>query len=185
MSKRNNIDERWEARINALLDGELDAQEVAALKREAERNEALAQAIVEAYSLQARLDELEIEPAPASLREKLARIPKTESAHGRRWLGMPKWVPVGAMAAVPLLVVAMVMMTQSPTVGPEQPEYTEAEILQARQDVLTAFAYLERVGERTGRQIEGELAEELSSGVNDNVARYMPFTNQSEQEDKS
>jgi len=135
--------------------------------------------------IKAMLKELEIERAPASLRARLKRIPKEESAGSRRWLGMPRWVPVGAMAAVPLLVLAMVMMTQSPTVGPEQPEYTEAEILRARQDVLTAFAYLERVGERTGRRIEGELAKELSSGVNDNVARYMPFTNQSEQEDKS
>lgn len=186
MSKRSeNTDEHREARINALLDGELDQQEAAALRREAEHDPALAAAIVEAHALRAMLDELEIERAPASLRARLKRIPKTESAGRRRWLGMPTWVPIGAMAAVPLLVLAMVMMSQSPRGGPEQPEYTEAEILQARQDLLTAFAYLDRVGERTGRQIEGALAEELSSGVSDNVAKYMPFTHQSEQEEGS
>ncbi len=181
MTERKELNEQWEARINALLDGELDAEETAELQREAESNAGLAQAIVEAYRLQAMMDQLEIERAPASLRAKLSRIPQTESAADRRWFGMPRWLPVGAVAAVPLLVIAVVMMQS----GPRQRDYTEAEVLQARQDVLTAFAYLDRVGERAGRVIEGELAKEFSDGVNDNVSRYMPFTHQSEQEEKS
>lgn len=181
MSRKDTIDEHWEARINALLDGELAEDEIAALKAEAEHNRALARAIVDAHAVQAMIEDLEIERAPASLRKKLSRIPRTESAGNRTWLGMPGWAPVGAMAAIPLVVIAMVMMQP----GPSQPEYTQAEVLRARQEVLTAFAYLDRIGERTGRKIENELAEELSDSVNDTVGRYMPFTHQSEQEEES
>lgn len=185
MSNHDDIKEHREAQINALLEGELSEQESAELRQAAESDPALARAIIEAHRLQAMLDELEVEPAPASLRRKLVRIPKTESPDSRRWLGMPRWFPAGAMAAVPLLVLAMVMMSQAPNGGPEQPQYTEAEILQARQEVLTALAYLDRVGERTGRAIEAELAEELANGVSDNVGKYMPFTHSSEQEERS
>lgn len=180
------MSENWEQQINALLDGELDEQEAAALRQEAEGNEALARAIVEAYGLQAKLDELDIEPAPASLRARLARIPKTESADRKRWFGMPKWIPVGAMAAVPLAVIAMVMMTSGPEPSaPGQPEFTQEEILQAQEDVRIAFAYLDRISGRAGLQMQQQIAKELSSGVNDNVAEHMPFTSHSEQEEKS
>jgi len=181
MSNHDDNKEHWEPRINALLDGELDEQEAAALKREAEQDQVLAQAIIDAYALQSALDRLELEHAPASLRRRLARIPKTESAGRKRWLGMPRWAPVGALAAIPLAVIAMVMMTGTPP----KPKYSQAEILQARQDVITALAYLDRIGERTGLEIKGELAKEFSSGVNDNVAKHMPFANRSEQEEKS
>ena len=116
MSNQSQIDEDMEERINALLDGELDESEAAALKRDAEKDQALARAIVDAYALRAQLDELEIERAPASLRARLAKIPKTESAGGNSWFGLPRWIPLGAMAAIPLAVVAMVMMQS----GPEQ-----------------------------------------------------------------
>jgi anti-sigma factor RsiW len=187
MNEHDDMSEHWEARINALLDGELDQKEVAALKREAERDARLAQAIIDAHALQARFDELEIERAPASLRAQLAKIPRAEKQQSPRWFGFPRWAPVGALAAIPLLVVAMVMMQSPPEQSDQldQPEYTEAEILKARQDVITAFAYLDRIGARTGQHIESELAEELSRGVNRNVSRYMPYTQQSEQEESS
>lgn len=181
MSNQENSSEHWEAQINALLDGELDEHEAAALKQEAEQDQALARAIVEAYALQARLDELEVERAPASLRKRLADIPKSESVGRKRWFGMPRWIPAGAMAAVPLALGAMVMMQFLP----QQPEYSRAEVMQARQDVITAFAYLDRIGARAGREIRGGLAEEFSDGVNDNVAEHMPFTSRSRQEEKS
>jgi anti-sigma factor RsiW len=177
----DEMNEHWEARINALLDGELDEQEAAAFKREAGQNESLAQAIIEAYALQSALEQLQIERAPASLRSRLARIPKTEKAGSKRWLGMPRWVPAGAFAAIPLAVIAMVMMSGTP----EKPDYSQAEILQARQDVITALAYLDRVGERTGLGIKGQLSKEFSNGVSDNVAKHMPFAHKSEQEEKS
>lgn len=186
MSNQEHSNEHWEARINALLDGELDKAEAAALKKEAEQDQALARAIVEAYALKARLEELEIERAPASLRKRLADIPRSEAPESKRWFGMPRWVPLGAMAAVPLAVIAMVMMQAGPVgPGPQAPKYTEQEILQARQDLHTAFAYLDRINDRAAREIRSELADELSDGVNDNVTKHMPFTHSSEQEENS
>ena len=178
MKKHDEINEAWESRINDLLDGELNAEEAADLRAEAENNAALAQAIIDAYALQASLDELEIERAPASLRKRLADIPRAEKKEKARWFGLPRWAPAGAMAAIPLLVVVMVMQ-------PKQPEYTEAEVMQARQDLAVAFAYLDRIGERTSRHIQAELTEELTSGVNENVSRYMPYTKHKEQEENS
>jgi len=185
MSKHDNIDETWEARINALLDGELKPQEIDELKTEAQRNAALAQAIIDAYALQAGLDELEVERAPASLRSRLANIPAAyQEKQPKRWFGMPRWAPAGALAAVPLLVIAMVMMQSQPEPA-VQPEFTEAEVLQARQEVMIAFAYLDEITHRAGQQVESEISEELSSGVNRNVTRYMPYTNNSLQEENS
>lgn len=187
MNEHDDLNEQWETRINELLDGELGPQQIAELKGEARKNEKLAQAIIEAYALQARLDELEVERAPDSLRTRLAGIPGSQKEQPARWFGLPRWIPASAMAAVPVLVIAMVMM--QPQTQPQDqagvPEYTEAEIQQAQQDLLTAFAYLDRIGARTGQQIESELAEELSSGVNENITRHMPFTNNPEQEESS
>lgn len=90
MNEHDDMSEHWEARINALLDGELDQKEVAALKREAERDARLAQAIIDAHALQARFDELEIERAPASLRAQLAKIPRAEKQQSPRWFGFPR-----------------------------------------------------------------------------------------------
>ncbi|HKJ16557.1 MAG TPA: hypothetical protein VJ984_04345 [Xanthomonadales bacterium] len=186
MTDHNNINETWEARINDLLDGELGEDEVAELKREAETNAALAQAIIDAHALQARLDDLQIERAPESLRTRLAEIPDTERPlpeprKAGSWFGLPRWIPAGALAAIPVLVIAMTMMRSQP----QGPEYTEAEILKAQQEVAIAFAYLDRIGQRAGQQIESELAKELSSGITENVSRYMPYTNHTEQEESS
>jgi len=79
--KRNDLQTDlpdWEARINKLLDGELDENATAVLKREAGEDRQLARAIIEAYELQRGMDHLGIERAPASLRKKLRQIPRAE-----------------------------------------------------------------------------------------------------------
>ena len=189
MNERKDMSEHWEEQINDLLDGELAPGEVEALKREAESNAELAAAIIDAYALQAKLDELEVERAPDSLRMRLADIPAGAKKQPTRWFGMPRWVPAGAMAAIPLLVVAMVMMQpESPQQSEQQvvqQDFTEAEILQAHQDLATAFAYLDRINNRTSRHIESELADELGTSVTSNVSRHMPYANTAQQEENS
>jgi len=170
----------WEKQVNDMLDGELSDDEIAALKRQAEQDHDLARAIIEAHSLQVRFDALQIERAPVTLRKRLKSIPKTERAASSGWLGLPRWAAASAMAA-PVALVAMVMMSNTA----KQPEYTQAEILQAEQDLATAFAYLDQVGSIAGKRIEKELRKELRGGVTDNVARHMPFTHQSMKEDNS
>jgi hypothetical protein len=126
------------------------------------------------------LNQLEVEKAPASLTRKLKRIPREhrEKKPLLPWLfpgPLPKWVMAPAFAAVPLIALTVVMMQ------PKQP--SEAEIQQARQDLAVAFAYLDKVGNRTGNQIHSVLGGELRHNVKDKLSEHIPFTEQSIQEE--
>ena len=74
----NEYDEKWEERINALLDGELSADDAELLKAEASDDRELARAIVEAYQLQQAMDEVRVERAPSSLSKRLNAIPRQQ-----------------------------------------------------------------------------------------------------------
>lgn len=153
----------WEAQINALLDGELDDERAGELKAAAEDDHELARAIVEAYQLQQALSKLPIERAPDSLQRKLRAIPRQ---HGTPWLAalrQPRWVAAAAVLAI----ATVVAVTQ---VGPRRP--SEAEIAQARRDLAVAFAYLDRVGERTGLEIQHT----VNAGVSETVTGPMVKT---------
>ena len=158
-----------EERINALLDGELDDEQAEQLKREAMGDQALARSIIEAYQLQRAMEGMRVEKAPASLRRRLKRIPREQ----RPAYLQPGWVT--AFAVVPLLVIAVALMQQrapEPSPAPSQPrEPTAAEVAQARQDLAVAFAYIDRVGERAGNEIELELAGEMTDAVAGSVFR--------------
>jgi hypothetical protein len=67
MKQRPDMQE-WEEQVNALLDGELNDVQAGALKAAAASDQALAQAIIEAYQLQQALNALPLERAPDSLR---------------------------------------------------------------------------------------------------------------------
>jgi hypothetical protein len=123
---------------------------------------------------------LKVEKAPASLTRKLMRIPQE---HGRRepwwsrWLPQrtaPRWVLVPALAAIPLLVIGLVLMQ------PHQP--SRAEVEKARQDVAIAFRYIDKVGLRTTREIQDVLEDGLEKPVKGELRKYMPFTGRPEQE---
>lgn len=174
MTHRNGNDGNdYEARVNALLDGELDEGSIEALKRAAGEDHALARAIIEAYELQRGMDQLGIERAPASLRRKLRNIPRR---HGPV-PALPRWAPAGAVALVTLLAIGVVM-TQ-----PWRP--SEAEVAQARRDLATAFAYIDKAGIQAGSQIHDVLGRELRSGVKDNISKHMPYTEQSLKEEST
>lgn len=179
---------RSEARINALLDGELSEEAAQALQRDAARDHALAQAIVEAYRLQRDMEALGSERAPASLRRRLKRIPR-EQAERPRWLGSrvgsgawPRWVTLPALASVPLIVIAVALM--QPARHPEQPRQpTAAEVAQARQDLALAFDYLDRVAFRTSEEIQQVVGGELRRNVKDVLSEHIPYTEQHRKED--
>lgn len=159
----------WESQVNALLDGELDAESTDALKRAAVEDRELARAIIEAYELQRDMDQIGLEQAPPSLRRKLRRIPREQ-----RTLRRPqRWVWATAMAMVPLLVIGITLMQ------PRQP--SAAEVEQARQDLAVAFAYIDKVGSRTGGVLHSVLATELESGVTDNISKHIPYTESSQE----
>lgn len=176
----------WEAQVNALLDGELDDAQADALKAQAESDQALARAIIEAYQLQRLMSTLPVERAPDSLREKLRRIPAeqesialVENGHRarvrkaaqqaeagrRRWFAFdPRWAM--ALAAVPLVVVIGMQFS-----GPRAP--SEAELAQARQDLALAFSYLQKASEVTGREIEQSIGTGMRDPVTESTIRTL------------
>ena len=73
-----------------------------------------------------------------------------------------------ALAAVPLIALAIVLMQDR---GP-----SAAEVQQARQDLAVAFAYMDKVGLRTGAEIQNVLGGELRENVKQPLSEHMPFT---------
>ena len=134
--------------------------------------------------IEAMMEQLKIEKAPASLSLRLNRIPEEETRKERlkerRWSWLkpgsfPRWALVPAFAAVPLLVTIVVLMQ------PRQP--SPAEVEQARQQLAVAFHYLDKVGYRTGNEIKTVLGDELRHSVKDPLSEHMPFTHQSLKEE--
>jgi hypothetical protein len=126
----------------------------------------------------AMLEKLDIEKAPASLSRRLKRIPREERRKDRQgFWQLPRWAMAPAFAAVPLLVlVAVLMQARQPSPG---------DVEQARQDLAVAFAYLDKVGSRTGSEIQTVLGGELRHNVKDKLSEHLPFTKQSRKEEKT
>ena len=130
--------------------------------------------------IDAMMEQLTVEKAPTSLSRRLKRIPREERGKENRWSWLmpgqfPRWAMAPAFAVVPLLVLAFVLMQ------PQQP--SAADVEQARQDLAIAFAYLDKVGHRTGNEIQTVLGGELRHSVKDNLSEHMPFTEQSRKEE--
>jgi hypothetical protein len=168
----------WESRVNALLDGELDADGAKALKREAADDHALAQMIIEAWQLQQGIESLGIEPAPERLRRKLMRIPAEEGSGS----GLGSWVAEtgiavfrnrrGALSFAGATAFAAVLTVSLMVMRPWEPSLTEIE--QARVDLKAAFEVLDRVTQRSAEQIDNVVAMEFGQGVADAVSRHLP-----------
>lgn len=126
--------------------------------------------------LSAMMEGLGVEKAPASLKRKLRRIPREEKRRDRQWSWQqPRWVLVPAMAAAAVLAVGIAVMQ------PRQP--SPADIEQARQELAVAFAYLDRVGDRTGSEIDSILGGELRDTVKGNLTKHILFNEQSLKEE--
>jgi len=176
----------WETEINALLEGELDETSAEALKAAAAADSRLAAAIVEAWQLQKSMDELQPERAPASLRQKLRRIPRRHALASRKpWPGLPRWAPAGAMAALVLIALAVLIGRPGgtgPRPGAARNGADMARVEQTRRELATAFHYLDKVGLRVGREIREELNDELSAPIKDNIYRHLPYTGLAQKE---
>jgi len=162
----NEYDEKWEDRINALLDGELSAEDADLLKAEATDDRQLARAIVEAYQLQQAMDGIKVERAPDSLRKRLKAVPRQHRRAGFSFL-QPRWAM--ALAAVPLMIITVSLMQ------PDTP--SESEIAQARQEMAIAFAYLDKAGVITGREIESVVGHTMANAVTGSVNKAIQSQN--------
>ncbi len=163
----NEYDEKWEDRINALLDGELSTADADLLKAEASDDRNLARAIVEAYQLQQAMDEIHVERAPASLRKRLRTIPREQRPAPVFKLFQPRWA--AALAVVPLVLIAVSVMR------PDTP--SASEIAQARQELAIAFAYLDKAGVMTGREIESKVGQTMANAVTGSVNKAIKSQN--------
>ena len=162
----NEYDDKWEEQINALLDGELSPEDADLLKAEATDDRELARAIVEAYQLQQAMDAIKVERAPSSLTKKLNAIPRKESKPLFGFL-QPRWVM--ALAAVPLVLLSVSLMQ------PDTP--SEADLVKARQEMAIAFAYLDKAGMITGREIESTVGNTLANAVTGSVNKAIKSQN--------
>ena len=150
---------KWEKQINALLDGELSAADADELKAEATDDRELARAIVEAYQLQQAMDEIHVERAPSSLNKRLLAIPRQHTSR-TNWL-QPRWAM--AFAAIPVVIMMLAVMQPDPP--------SAGEIDKARQDLAIAFAYLDKAGQMTGREIESKVGNTMSDAIAGSVIR--------------
>jgi len=163
----NEYDEKWEEQINALLDGELSASGADLLKAEATDDRDLAKAIIEAYQLQKAMDEIRVERAPDSLRKRLRAIPRQQRPTPMFRFLQPRWVT--ALAVIPLVLVSVNLMK------PDTPSADE--VTKARQEMAIAFAYLDRAGVITGREIESKVGQTMADAVTGSVNKAIQSQN--------
>ena len=157
----NEYDEKREDRINALLEGELSPEDTDLLKIKAADDQELAQAIIEAHQLQQAMDSIRVERAPQSLRKKLRAIPREHRPARHFSIFQPRWAL--ALAVIPLVLITISLMQ------PQTP--SEAEIAKARQELAIAFAYLDKAGRFTGREIESTVGNTMSDAIAGSVLR--------------
>jgi anti-sigma factor RsiW len=163
----NEYDEKWEEQINALLDGELSADDAELLKAEATDDRELARAIVEAYQLQQAMDAIHVERAPDSLRKRLRSIPRQQRSTKKFSFFQPRWAM--ALAAIPLVLITVTLMR--PTIP------SEADVAKARQEMAIAFAYLDKAGVVTRREIESTVGHTLANAVTGSVNKAIQSQN--------
>ena len=168
----NEYDEKWEEQINALLDGELSSADADLLKAEATDDRDLARAIIEAYQLQKAMDAIRVERAPDSLRKRLRAIPGQQRPAPAFRVLQPRWVM--ALAVVPLVIFSVNLMQ------PEEP--SAQEIAKARQDLAIAFAYIDKAGQFTGREIESTVGNTMSDAIAGSVIRNIKSQNENSKE---
>ena len=153
----------WEQQLNALIDGELGKEEVAALMAAAAQEPELQRRLEQAQQLQRALHRLPAQRAPRSLRKKLRRIgreDRTERAASIPWL---RWGAIAA--AIPLLLIL--------NTGDRQQAPSAAEIEQGRRDLAVALAYLSRAGQKAALEIDGSINRGVVGSIRKNTLRAL------------
>ena len=101
-----------------------------------------------------------IEPAPASLRDRLCGI----SGRVRRDLRHPlRW---SLSASLAMLIIALLVVYQRP--APEDTP-SQAEIEQARADLAVAFSYLRQIGSRSEYYMRHEIGHTMQVALNEGI----------------
>ena len=156
---------RWEAQINALLDGELDAAALAELEEAAESDPVLSRALRGARELQSMLGAMPRIAAPRRLSERLLAIASPSFAE--RLAGGFTWQAwLGAGGALAGVAPAVLLILPDSTGRP-----TATELERGRQDLALALAYLERSRQLARTEVNAQLADALVDPVTRNTAQ--------------
>lgn len=155
----SNQDKSWQQALDALLAGNLSDSDAKTLRKELDADARRAKDIIDAYQIQNGLESIGIEQAPATLRKKLRAIPIQQNDTEPSLL---RW---GAFATIAVsLTVALLIISRPVSDGP-----TQAEIEQARKELIIAFNYLQEAGQTTNRHIKqeigGAMQEALIKGI--------------------
>jgi hypothetical protein len=157
----------WEQQVNALIDGEMEDQQVAALLALAANEPVLENKLRQARLLQEVLHGLPTPQAPRSLRNKLAQIGREET--GIQSLVFSWWRWGAAAAAVSLLLFFNIDAHRQ---GP-----SAAEIEQGRRDLVVALGYLQGAGHKAVVKIDGSLiggvVEPIVEPIKENTVRAL------------
>jgi hypothetical protein len=147
----------WEAQIDALLDGELGASELAQLEAAAAGDPALAQALADARQLRQLLGAAPKRTAPPTLRRKLLAVGRSQSPWGH-W----PWLRRGAALACISLVLVVANLG-----GPEEP--SEEDIMRGRRELALALSYVNEASQKAnmeiGRNINKAMLDPVTQGT--------------------
>ena len=149
MSEERNLS-AIEQRLNALLDGELDDQEIASLRVAANRDPEFAQTLEQTLALKSALGSIPKRKVPATLAQKLQAIPDSRTHRRSGWL---------AIAAAAMVLIA-VGSWQLRTPADSTPNAQQLAL--ARQDIDVTFGYLQRINRKASRRIESSVANGLN-----------------------
>jgi len=169
--KKDNIkmnQQAFDDAIEELLAGDLDSKQAEQLKQASTSDQAMASAIIDAWTLREGLDELELETVPAALEKRLLAIPSQSKNRTKRftWLNPASWQAGHSWAVGSALVMTLII-----AIGiNSQP--SRAEILQAREDIQIALVYLGK----SLNQADRVPRDELSHKVHKILAGQQPQT---------
>ena len=161
--------EELELRIEALVDGELEAAETASLEEHFEECPTCAKQYRLAIDIRQELRGLPELDTPTHVLEAALNRSRQEEKH-RRWswssiwqTPRPAWIALGAATAAVLLAVLVLVPTQDPSV-PER----SAEVERATEEAHLALAYLDKLTQRATRDLREDIVQKR---VVDPVAR--------------
>ena len=146
----------FDQRVEAYVDGDLDSSERALFEARLQLDDSLRREVDQARLIQGALRDMPSLQCPSDVRKRVLEIT------GSRPVGF-SWGWAGAACAVLVAAIAVGLM-RTPA-GP-----SEAELAQARADMETALAYLNRAGQMAGREagqqwIESGIARPVSAGL--------------------
>jgi len=154
-----NNDQQLDKVIDDLLEGDLPADSADRARRQLERESSLLHREIRSYLNKKGLVMSRYERAPASLRNRLRTIPGRGAS---RYSAVLRW-GLAATAAI-LMVIAPVIYQQHANDVPSQ-----AEIAEARAELLIAFSYLQQISSRTDYYMKREISHTMQDALIDGI----------------